>query len=136
MAAMLIWWLMRAEADEARRKEEEAKKNKLLEEQSKPKPDDMKETIDNLFKDSEELLEKCNDLTKAMDALRNVRPSETALIDDMTTEYNSYVERRHKVLDAITALQNVCKHEKWEYTGHDSHYSYEKCVVCRLERKT
>lgn len=40
------------------------------------------------------------------------------------------------VQTAIRSLRNNCPHDEWEYEGHDGHYDYEKCKVCRETRKT
>jgi len=32
-------------------------------------------------------------------------------------------------------LEEKCSHPKWEYEGSDSHYSYERCIVCGKSEK-
>jgi len=47
---------------------------------------------------------------------------------------NEHLQIVHKYDSAIKALQNCCEHQ-FEPDGHDSHNSYEKCVICGLQRE-
>ena len=93
----------------------------------------MKEVILKLNKEIDELYARINALDKAVDALELVRPDEKQLVANMVKEMSDLEHAREKLLDAVKALQAVCKHE-WVPDGHDSHKDYEKCHICNETR--
>ena len=56
-------------------------------------------------------------------------------IEKMEQEKKLLQERINKLQTAIRALQEVCDHAETEYTGNDSHYTYEKCKACGITIK-
>lgn len=93
----------------------------------------MKEAIQKLNKEANELYARYDALDKAVDALELVRPDEKHLVEGMVKEMSDIDGARDKIFTAIRALQNVCKHE-WTPDGHDSHNDYYKCGICGLTR--
>lgn len=50
-------------------------------------------------------------------------------------ERKAAIEKELSALNkAEKALQALCPHPEHKPAGHDSHYSYEECVVCGLTR--
>jgi|ERR1035437_8766286 hypothetical protein len=106
----------------------------------------MKETVDELNKKLTELSEKCNNIDKAMNSLALIKfedkEKKRLMINDLRTISHKGEENRQLVIDAISALQKVCTHkhpdgkDAYRYSGHDSHYSYEKCDFCGKEQST
>ena len=106
----------------------------------------MKETIKELEKKLEELGNKSMNFIKAMDSLALIKFDDTekkrTMINDLRDMYHKNEEDRQLVIDAISALQKVCTHkhpdgkDAYHYSGHDSHYSYEKCEFCGKEQST
>ena len=106
----------------------------------------MKETIKELEKKLEELGNKSMNFIKAMDSLALIKFDDTekkrTMINDIRDMYHKNEEDRQLVIDAISALQKVCTHkhpdgkDAYHYSGHDSHYSYEKCEFCGKEQST
>ena len=106
----------------------------------------MKETIKELEKKLEELGNKSMNFIKAMDSLALIKFDDTekkrTMINDIRDMYHKNEEDRQLVIDAISALQKVCTHkhpdgkDAYHYSGHDSHYSYEKCDICGKEQST
>ena len=106
----------------------------------------MKDTINQLEIKFKELSEKSKRLDDAMDAMTVVDFDEVdtkrQLIDNIRKQLNKAQKQRQAVLDAISALQEVCEHQNsdgssaFRHSGNDSHYSYEKCGICGKEIKT
>ena len=57
------------------------------------------------------------------------------VFDKLFEEQEKAKETLDNINTAIDKLRDNCPHEKWEWDGNDSHYDYEKCVVCRESRK-
>jgi uncharacterized coiled-coil DUF342 family protein len=103
----------------------------------------MKEIIDELEKKFKEYCNLENDYQKAMDMLAHLDfDNKSNVIDDLREKRNNVDTRMHEYFNAIQALRKVCPHTNSEggtafhHSGHDSHYSYEKCGICGEERKT
>jgi len=106
----------------------------------------MKETIGELEKKLEELSNKSMNFIKAMDSLALIKFDNTekkrSVISDIRDMYHKAEEERQLVIDAISALRKVCTHvnpdgsNAYHYSGHDSHYSYERCDICGKEQST
>ena len=103
----------------------------------------MKETIIELNKKLEDLGKKYLHFDKAMDAMAELDNFEgkREMIDRIRTMRNKCGDQKQAVLDAISALQQVCEHRladgssAYKSSGNDSHYSYEKCEICGDEIK-
>jgi uncharacterized protein YoxC len=103
----------------------------------------MIEIIEELKKRLKEVSSTSTNLIKAIDALALVKFEDTekkrSMIDDIRQMYHKVEEERQKVIDAISALQEVCTHtdadgkSAFRDSGHNSHYSYEKCELCGYE---
>ena len=100
----------------------------------------MIKVIEELKKKLEILSEQCTNFVKAMDSLALIKFDNTEkkrkMIEDVRQMYQKAEEHRQLVIDAIGALQKVCTHTNpdgsnaYHYSGHDSHYSYERCDIC------
>jgi hypothetical protein len=105
----------------------------------------MKETVAELNKKFEEISKQSLNLIKAMDSLSIIKfediEKKRTMIDSLRQMEHKVSEERQNIIDAISALQKVCVHklsngaDAFHSSGHDSHYSYEKCEICGKEEK-
>jgi hypothetical protein len=103
----------------------------------------MKETIVELNKKFDDYNKKYNHFDRAMDALATLDDfdGKREMIDKIRTMRNNMLDKRQAVLDAISALQEVCEHRLADGSsaylpdGNDSHYDYERCSICQHQIK-
>jgi hypothetical protein len=105
----------------------------------------MKETVTELEKKLKILSEQCTNFIKAMDCLALIKFDNTEkkrkMIEDVRQMYHETEEHRQLVMNAIDAFQKICDHKypdgktAFKSSGHDSHYSYDKCEICGKEIK-
>lgn len=57
-----------------------------------------------------------------------------ALIKELNQDRIELEKKLKENTELKKMLQAGCEHE-WKENGHDSHYEYEKCIICDLERK-
>jgi hypothetical protein len=55
-------------------------------------------------------------------------------IQPLLDERDRKREALKKLEKSIEGLQDICEHE-FEPAGSDSHYNYERCRLCGIERK-
>jgi DNA repair exonuclease SbcCD ATPase subunit len=96
----------------------------------------MKEAIVELKKQLSELRDMIKKLDMAIEAMENVEDFEGRLMSilQLKGKMGKIIEKKLTVENAIEALQDVCDHPEFIYSGHDSHGSFEKCVICGFER--
>lgn len=102
----------------------------------------MKEVIEELDKKFKEYCDIERDYQAAMDALSHLEfNNKIVVIDDLRQRRNATDEKMKEYYQAILALRKVCPHKlpdgnsAYRYTGNDSHYDYEKCIICGDEIK-
>jgi len=81
----------------------------------------------------EERYELYNDLEKLQNVLPLVESQEAK--EEIADKIYNIGQKREKLYKEAIEYQKKCPHPQWEYEGHDSHYSYEKCVRCSESRK-
>ena len=105
----------------------------------------MKESIKNLEKEKQNLVNRLDDVSTPLDALKRFyskREVPTYAQETIDTLQYQYEELKHQIKGfskAIEGFQSVCTHKNEDgssamsYSGHDSHNSYYECRICGYE---
>ena len=105
----------------------------------------MKETIKNLEKDKQNMVNRLDDVSTPLEALKryyskiDVPTFAQETIDKLQYRYDELSQQIKGFNKAIEGFQSVCTHKHEDgssamsYSGHDSHKSYYECSICGYE---
>jgi hypothetical protein len=105
----------------------------------------MKASIKKLKEEKENLVNRLDDVSKVLNALKqfyNKREVPTCSQETIDTLQYQYDELAHQIKGfskAIEGFQSVCTHlnedntTSMHYDSHDSHKTYYKCSICGYE---
>jgi hypothetical protein len=105
----------------------------------------MKESIKKLQEEKQNLVNRLDDVSKPLEALKRfyhnkeVSPCVSETIYLLESQYDELKHQIKGFTKAIEGFQEVCKHKHEDgtnamsYDGHDSHKTYYKCSICGYE---
>jgi len=97
-------------------------------------------TGQKLQKREKEALEAWNDVYKAIETLQVIKKYKLttdigAAITELKKDERILSKSLAVVRGEIITYQNICKHEKEDYTGHCHKWDHYKCNECGRERE-
>ncbi len=105
----------------------------------------MKESIKKLQEEKQNLVNRLDDVSTPLDALKRFyskREVPTCAQETIDTLQYQYDDLKHQIkgfTKAIEGFQEVCTHKNEDgssamhYDGHSSHKTYYKCSICGYE---
>lgn len=102
----------------------------------------MKESIKTLEKDKQNLVNRLDDVSTPLEALKryyskiDVPKCAQETIDILQYQYDELSHQIKGFKKAIEGFQSVCTHKHEDgskamiYDGHNSHKTYYKCTIC------
>ena len=105
----------------------------------------MKESIKNLEKEKQNLVNRLDDVSTPLEALKRfyskieVPTCAQETIDKLQYQYDELKHQIKGFNKAIEGFQSVCTHKNEDgtkamvYSGHDSHKTYYECSICGYE---
>ena len=105
----------------------------------------MKDNIKNLEKEKQNLVNRLDDVSTPLDALKRFyskREVPTCAQETINVLEYQYEELKHQIkafTKAIEGFQSVCTHKNPDgssaryYSWHDSHKNYYECSICGYE---
>lgn len=105
----------------------------------------MKESIKNLEKEKQNLVNRLDDVSTPLNALKRfyhnkeVSPCVSETIYLLESQYDELKHQIKGFTKAIEGFQDVCIHKNpdgsnaMHYSWHDSHKTYHECSICGYE---